>query len=150
MKSTVQCFVMDLASFNFFRVCPDDPLNASFHHERLCKSFTVGDVAATLNVNAAHPKVAQFILVADPNNSCMLTHACFSKHMVNVVDVFECSALASASAMPSADHNGFLFSTLQGFNDDLQFVIGLTGMSCRAHRDCVPMVRTKSLGGTKV
>jgi hypothetical protein len=39
--------------------------------------------------------------------------------MVNVVDVFECSALASASAVPSADHNGFLFATLKGFNDDL-------------------------------
>jgi hypothetical protein len=77
------------------------------------------DVAATLNVNAAHPKVAQFILVADLNNSCMLTHACFSKHMIKVVDVFECRALASASAVTSADHNGFLFSTLKGFNDGL-------------------------------
>jgi hypothetical protein len=49
---------------------------------------------------------------------------------LNVVDVFECRALASASAVTSADHNGFLFSTLKGLNDDLQFVIGLTGMSC--------------------
>jgi hypothetical protein len=69
---------------------------------------------------------------------------------LNVVDVFECRALASASAVTSADHNGFLFATLKGLNDDLQFVIGLTGMSCRVHKDCVPMVWAKSLGGAKV
>jgi hypothetical protein len=119
-------------------------------HQRFGKGLAVGDVAAALDMHAAHAEVAQLVFVADPDDARHVAHAGLAQNMIHVVDIFERGALAGAHAVARADDDGFAFAGFQGVDDVLEFCIGFQRVTCGAHGYRMAVFRTQPGGRAKI
>ena len=141
---------MDLARLDLLDGGADDPFDVAFDHQQFGEHLGVRDVAAARDVGAAHAEVAQFVLVADPDEASPVADAGLAKDMFDVVDVFEGGALAGAGSVSRADDERPAFPLAQGLDGLLKLLVRFQGVRGCADRNGVAGVRPEAFGGAEV
>ncbi len=141
---------MDLARLDLGDGRAGDPFHAALDHQGFGEDLAARDVAAAMDMDAAHPEVAELVLVADPNEPRLVADTRLAQRMVDVVDVFEGRPLAGTHAMPGADDKGPGRAGLHLRDHFLQMFVGLLRMVRGADREAIATVRPEARGRTEV
>jgi hypothetical protein len=77
-------------------VCAGDPVDTALGEQGLGEQVAGHDVAAALQVHAAHAEVAQLVLVGDPDDLRLVAHLAGSQLEFEVGDVLETTVTVSS------------------------------------------------------
>ena len=141
----VQGLVPDPVLVHLLHVGAGDPVDAALGEQRLGEQAARHDVAAALELHAAHAEVAELVLVRDPDDLRLVPHLARPQLELEVHRVFERGSLTGAGAVADADQEALPLAAPHPLHRLVERGGGRDGVLGRAHGQAV-VLRAESLG----
>ena len=144
--ASVERLVEDTVGLDLLNVGAGDPVDPALGEQRGVEDAARRDVAAALQVHAAHAEVAELVLVRDPGDLGFVAHAAVAQLELEVDDVLERRALAGAGAVADADQEAPALALAHPLDLLGQRRRGLRRVPREADREAVPAIGAEALG----
>ena len=142
---SVQGLVPDPVLVHLLHMGAGDPVDAALGEQRLGEQAARHDVAAALELHAAHAEVAELVLVRDPDDLRLVPHLARPQLELQIHRVLERRSLTGAGAVADADQEALPLAAAHPLHRLVQRGGGRDGVLGRAHGQAV-VLRAESLG----